>query len=106
MKVCIQKDFLWVKSASNILRVFTPTSRQHLVLMLQKKNWTFWTAMHLPLHPQWTIRSLAKLKLCHAFRVMAGVQILLTEGQSTTECPLMPDQWAHNLGQSERCPCN
>ncbi len=47
MKVCIKKDSLWVKSASNVLRASAPKSRQHLVYMLQKKNWTFWTAMHL-----------------------------------------------------------
>ncbi len=88
MKVCIQKYSLWVKSASKILRVFTPTSRQHLVLVLQMKNWTFWTAMHLPLHPQWTIRSLAKLKLCHAFLVMPGVQILLTNRTVNYRMPL------------------
>ncbi len=48
------------------------------MLMLQKQNWTFWTAMHLPLHPQWTIRSLTKLKVHHTFLVTPGAQILLT----------------------------
>jgi hypothetical protein len=78
-----QERFFVVKSASNVLRAFAPTSRQH-----PKKIWTFWTAMHLPLHPQWTIRSLTKLKLCHAFLVMPGVQILLTNRTVNYRMPI------------------
>jgi hypothetical protein len=83
-----QERFFVVKSASNVLRAFAPTSRKHPVLMLQKKNWTFWTAMHLPLHPQWTIGSLTMLKLSHAFLVMPGVQILLTNRTVNYRMPI------------------
>jgi hypothetical protein len=106
MKVCIKKDSLWSSQPVTSWEHSHPQADSILCSCFRRRIGHFGLPCIFPsthsgpsgasLSWNYAMPSL----WCLVFRSFSLI------GQWTTECPLMPEQWAHNLGLSERCQCN